>query len=187
MNYDVDKLHKGYVGDFVIQNHLAQNRHWDFRLLFPVTSLKDSLGKYVQNRHWDKTNEPKVKAEDKSGLVYRSWAIPKHKKPTDKPVLATETEDHVKEYGKFEGVIPEGYGAGKVEIYDSGKYTLVDVEYDKKYVFYLNGKKIQGYFALIKSDGDKFLWIKVKNTDDYKDIKIASNCLKKIAKYIFRI
>ena len=185
--YDKDKLKKGYVGTFVITRHDATNLHWDFRLSFPVTSLKDSLGQYVKKRNWDKTNEPEVKVEDKPGLVYRSWAIPKHKVPTSKPVFAKETEDHVLEYGKFEGVIPEGYGAGKVSIYDLGKYTLVDIEYDKKYVFYLSGKKIKGYYALIKKNADNFFWIKVKNTDDYKDIKVAFSCLKKIAKYLFKI
>ena len=185
--YDKEKLKKGYVGKFVIQKHFATNLHFDFRLTFPVTSLKDSLGNYIQKRHWDQTNEPKVKVDDKPGLVYRSWAIPKHKVPTSTPVFAKETEDHVLEYGKFEGTIPEGYGAGKVEIYDSGKFTLVDVDYDKKYVFFLNGEKVQGYYALIKSKGDNFFWIKVKNTDGYQEIKTAFSCLKKIAKYIFEI
>jgi hypothetical protein len=178
--YDIKKLKKGYIGNFVIHHHDATNLHWDLRLSFPVTSLKDSLGEYIQKRNWDKTNEPKTKTIDKSGLVYRSWAIPKHKLPTSGALLARETEDHVFEYGLFEGKIPEGYGAGKVEIYDQGKYTLLDFEYDKKYVFFLNGEKVNGHYALIKTKGKNFIWIKVKDIEDYKDVRIA-----KIAMYLY--
>jgi len=167
--YNKDKLKIGYKGDFVIQLHDATSLHFDLRLEFPVTSLKDSLTSYHKKRVWKETNEPEPKFSDKPGVVLRSWAIPKHKLPTDKPLLATETEDHEDSYKNFEGTIPEGqYGSGTVEIYDKGTFEIVDVDYDKKYVIKFNGKKVKDYYALIKTEGKKFLWIKVKDTSEYK-------------------
>jgi bifunctional non-homologous end joining protein LigD len=117
--------------------------------------------------------------------VLLSWPIPRG--PTLDPAikrLAVHTEDHPVDYGDFEGVIPSGYGAGTVLLWDIGTYewlreTAQDVEAslvkgDLK--FRLFGTKLKGEFALVKigergrryggsSDGDKN-WLLIKKRDD---------------------
>jgi hypothetical protein len=181
--YNKKKLSIGYKGVFVIQDHLSKNRHWDLRLEFPVDSLKDSLTPYYEKRVWNKSTEPKPKFPDKSGTVLRSWAVPKHKLPGEKPLLATETEDHDIHYLNFKGTIPEGnYGAGTVDIFDKGTFELVDLDYDKKYVVKFNGKKVKGYYVLVKTKPKQFLWIKVKDTSEYKKSNVKEHIIESVVK-----
>ena len=162
MAYVKEKMVPGYTGKFVISEHHATHWHWDFRLEFEVTSVSRALADYSGKRP-TKGVEPTPEAPDKPGPVLRSWAVPKHRFPDNKPILATETENHAIQYWGFHGVIPSGYGAGTVSIIDKGTYTLEDVEFDKKYVFTLHGKKHTGRYALIKTGGGKsFLWVKTK-------------------------
>lgn len=161
--YDRDKLKRGYKGKFVIQEHDAEKagKHWDVRLEFPVTSLKKSLGKYTTTRPY--TKEPiEEEYPNKSGIVLRSFVDRKMQLPTSKnKIFIIETEDHPVEYSNFEGEIKEGYGAGKVKIWDKGTYELLNAEGDKKYTINFKGKKLDGIYSFIKYQNG-YLWIKTK-------------------------
>jgi hypothetical protein len=174
--YVKEKLISGYQGKFVVHDHYSNRapHHFDLRLEFPVTSLPESLTEYHKKRDFDKTPEPESNG---GSTVLRSWAIPKHAIPTNKPLLAHETEDHTIEYGSFHGTIPSGYGAGTVKIYDHGTFTFSAVKYDKKYVINFHGKKLHGLYSLIKMSGKNFLWGKVKNKEKY--LKMASRIVQK--------
>ena len=160
--YVKEKMIPGYQGRFVVQRHFSHAEHFDLRLQFEVDSVSRALADYSGKRP-KKGVEPTPEAPDRAGSILRSWAVPKHKFPTDKPLLATQTEDHALAYAKFEGIIPSGYGKGRVKIVAEGTYTMDKVDYDKKYVFTLKSKKIKDTFALIKTEGKNFLWVKVKN------------------------
>jgi len=120
-------------GRFVIQKHYATHLHYDFRL-------------------------------EMDGVL-KSWAVPKGP-PTELGVkrLAVHVEDHAISYLDFEGTIPEGmYGAGKVEIWDKGTYTLKHRNKDK-IEFILHGERLSGDYVLIRFKGAKnWLFFKKKS------------------------
>jgi bifunctional non-homologous end joining protein LigD len=88
-------------------------------------------------------------------------------------------EDHPLDYKDFEGVIPEGnYGAGSVIIWDRGFYHhpfARDERVSEKLLlegfrkgtmkFVLEGEKLQGAFALVKTGKDKKSWLLLKKKD----------------------
>ena len=114
------------------------------------------------------------------GGVLLSWAVPKGPSldPTVKR-LAMQTEDHPVEYGEFEGVIPDGYGAGVVMLWDRGTWApeVDDVEAalrkgDLK--IRLNGYKLKGSWALVRTRGfgsrgseSKSSWLLIKHKDEW--------------------
>jgi DNA ligase D-like protein (predicted 3'-phosphoesterase) len=86
--------------------------------------------------------------------VLRSWAVPKEP-PLEPGVkrLAIPTEDHPISYASFEGTIPEGqYGAGSVEIWDSGTYDLINKD-EEEIIFDLHGSRMNGVYVMIKTSG----------------------------------
>ncbi len=106
--------------------------------------------------------------------VLLSWAVPKGPSinPADKR-LAMHVEDHPIEYGTFEGVIPEGYGAGVVMLWDEGTWEpLVDDvdaalrQGDLK--LRLHGVKLRGSWALVRTrGGDGRSWLLLKHRDEW--------------------
>ena len=145
-NPDSDKLR------FVIQKHAASHLHYDFRL-------------------------------EMEGVL-KSWAVPKGPS-TDPDVkrLAMMVEDHPYDYRNFEGIIPSGYGAGTVIVWDEGFYEMADVNgkdkdtQDKELLkgiqagklhIVLDGKKLTGEFALVKTHGrGENAWLLFKVKDKY--------------------
>ena len=91
--------------------------------------------------------------------VLLSWAVPKGPSldPSTKR-LAMHVEDHPLAYGEFEGVIPEGYGAGIVMLWDRGTWTPESDDVDaalKKgdLKFTLGGYKLKGSWVLVRTRG----------------------------------
>ena len=164
-----------------------------------------SLSKYTDKRNFEVSPEPKgtinktkgslsfvVQRHKASRLHYdfrlemegvlKSWAVPKgpSMNPKDKR-LAMMVEDHPFAYKDFKGVIPDGYGAGIVEIWDKGIYTTLEptkgADTEKKLLkdldlgnlkFKLNGKKLKGEFALVKLKGkDENAWLLIKHNDEF--------------------
>ena len=145
---------------FVVQKHDATRLHYDFRL-------------------------------EMEGVL-KSWAVPKGPSldPADKR-LAMHVEDHPVSYFDFEGNIPENnYGAGTVIVWDVGTWQpLSPVPVNGQYVpgteaeaatmlakgdlkFRLNGKRLKGYFALVKMRGRRpgskgNEWLMIKKHDDH--------------------
>ncbi|MGN6530914.1 MAG: DNA ligase D [Ginsengibacter sp.] len=164
-----------------------------------------SLSKYKQKRSFDKTPEPTggkptgnelrfvVQKHHASHLHYdfrlemegvlKSWAVPKgpSMNPEDKR-LAMMVEDHPWDYRNFEGIIPEGYGAGTVIVWDEGTYAPEEKKKTKKedeksllhhlyqgaISFVLHGHKLKGEFSLIKTKerGDN-AWLLIKKKDKF--------------------
>ncbi len=154
----------------------------DFKVSPEPTAGKSSASKlsFVVQRH--KASHLHYDFRLEMNAVLKSWAVPKGPSlnPDDKR-LAMMVEDHPYDYKDFKGVIPSGYGAGIVEIWDKGTYTGVDEKgnvIDEKKLrsalkagslkFSLKGKKLKGEFALVKLKNDKSAnsWLLIKHRDD---------------------
>ena len=165
-----------------------------------------ALEKYKQKRNFQKTPEPAGSAEivrkaarkksdrffcvqkhlashlhydfrlEHNGVLL-SWAVPKG--PSLDPAtkrLAMHVEDHPIEYGEFEGVIPEGYGAGIVMLWDRGTWTpeVDDIDAALKkgdLKFTLDGYKLKGSWVLVRTKGPSYgegrSWLLIKHRDDW--------------------
>jgi len=113
---------------YVVQRHQARNLHWDLRLEY-------------------------------DGVLV-SWAVPKEPS-SEKSVrrLAIQTEDHPIEYGSFAGEIPEGeYGAGTVELWDTGTYEAEKWE-ENEIIVLIHGKRLTGRYCLIRFTKVKDGWL----------------------------
>lgn len=137
---------------FCVQKHAARSLHFDFRL-------------------------------ECHGILL-SWAVPKglSLNPHDKR-LAIKVEDHPLQYQYFEGIIPKGhYGAGTVEIWDHGTYTVSEgdtlFEMEKKlekglkqghFAITVKGEKLKGEFVFqkLKQSPQDNAWLIIKRADAY--------------------
>jgi bifunctional non-homologous end joining protein LigD len=109
---------------FVVQQHDATRLHWDLRLEHEGVGV--------------------------------SWAVPNGipRDPSENR-KAVHTEDHPLEYMTFEGEIPKGeYGAGTVQIWDSGTYALEKWR-DDEIIFAFEGERLRGRYVLFRAGGPK--------------------------------
>jgi bifunctional non-homologous end joining protein LigD len=120
--------------------------------------------------------------------VLLSWAVPKGPSLDPKVKrLAMHVEDHPFEYGTFEGVIPEGYGAGIVMLWDRGTWIPETDDVSKSLAkgdlkFTLDGFKLKGSWALVRTRGygggsrdESRSWLLIKHRDDWAgDVDIAT-------------
>ena len=113
------------------------------------------------------------------GGVLRSWAVPKglSTDPREKR-LAVEVEDHSLDYAGFEGRIGDGYGAGRVIVWDAGSYRpLTDGAADEAlekghFSFWLEGEKLRGGWTLQRTRGGaKPQWLLIKKRDEGADAR----------------
>jgi bifunctional non-homologous end joining protein LigD len=181
------------------------------------------LEEYKRKRDFSKTPEPSGKvAARKSGSLFfcvqkhlashlhydfrlehngvlLSWAVPKGPSLDPKTKrLAMQTEDHPLDYGEFEGVIPEGYGAGIVMLWDKGTWTPQSDDIDaalKKgdLKFTLDGYKLKGSWVLVRTsgrfpgarsspgEGGSRSWLLIKHRDEWAgDLDIAEFAPKSV-------
>jgi len=111
--------------------------------------------------------------------VLLSWAVPKGPslRSADKR-LAMRVEDHPVDYGGFEGVIPSGYGAGVVMLWDVGTWHPEVAEVNAALErgdlkFRLEGVKLKGSWVLVhigdkrgKEDNGR-TWLLLKHRDEW--------------------
>jgi len=129
-------------GAFVVHLHDATRKHYDLRL--------------------------------ERGGVLLSFAVPHGPSldPAEKH-LAIQTEDHPIEYLDFEAVIPDGlYGAGPMIVWDRGRVTYREVSAEDSLVrgkvdFDLQGYKLRGRFALVRTKRDPKEWLLFKKEDSF--------------------
>jgi bifunctional non-homologous end joining protein LigD len=118
--------------------------------------------------------------------VLLSWAVPKGPslRPSDKR-LAMRVEDHPFDYREFEGVIPEGYGAGIVMLWDRGSWNPesgfenIDAALEKgELKFTLDGVKLKGSWVIVRTggrSGDGRSWLLIKHRDGWAgDVDITT-------------
>lgn len=94
--------------------------------------------------------------------VLKSWAVPKLM-PVEAGVqrLAVAVEDHAIEYGKFEGTLSGGYGAGDVRIWEAGAVKVL-VWDERKIELEFNGEKLNGKYVMVamKKPKNWLIWKK---------------------------
>ena len=111
--------------------------------------------------------------------VLLSWAVPKGPSlnPRDRR-LAMRVEDHPADYADFEGVIPEGYGAGIVMVWDKGSWEpapgFEDIDtalVNGELKFTLSGVKLKGSWVLVRTHSDGYpegrTWLLIKHRDEW--------------------
>jgi len=130
--------------------------------------------RFVIQKHLATRTHFDLRLEHEGRLL--SWAITKGPSllPADKR-LAVRTEDHPVDYIDFEGIIPDGYGKGRMILWDYGEYEAVvplETSLPKGEIkFILRGHRLNGQFALVrlkeKKKSSRVNWLMIKDRDVY--------------------
>ena len=124
--------------------------------------------RYVVHRHHASRLHWDVRLEMRGILA--SWAVPQGP-PLEggKRRLAVHTEDHPLEYLTFHGVIPDGYGAGSMTIWDEGTYDLLK-DSPTEYKVAFHGKRLEGEWVLVQTKQNEGRdWLMIKHGPAAKD------------------
>jgi len=130
--------------DFVVHLHLAKRagKHWDIRFQIPD---KPHLWASFASR-----KEPPLKTGIKTMVI--------------------RTHDHTKKEALFTGEIKEGYGTGKLSVWDEGKCQIEKFT-NKHIVIIFEGRKLKGKYhflstSMILKNREKrsYLFFKAKET-----------------------
>jgi len=123
--------------------------------------------------------------------VLKIWAVPDG--PSywpDNQRKAVQVEDHRREYAFFEGVIPEGYGAGIVMLWDWGIWeplpSCEDVDVSLRnglLKFTLHGARLKGIWELTRVECSsenrrKPVWMLAKKLDSFARSETAKSILE---------
>jgi bifunctional non-homologous end joining protein LigD len=118
--------------------------------------------RFVVQEHWARSHHFDFRLEMDG--VLKSWAVPKGvPQKAGERGLAVQVEDHELSYIDFEGEIEEGYGKGKVRIFDKGEYELHDRK-DEKIVFALKGSVLKGKYTILRWKEKNWLIFKMVET-----------------------
>ena len=110
--------------------------------------------RYVVHRHHASRLHWDVRLEMHGVLA--SWAVP-HGPPLEPGTkrLAVHTVDHPIDYLTFHGVIPDGYGAGTMTIWDEGTYDLLLDKTGKtgrgEYKVRFHGRRLTGEYVIVQT------------------------------------
>ena len=164
-----------------------------------------SLTEYQRKRDFKRTPEPKGKQPKASPsrryVVHRhhatrlhwdvrlemhgilaSWAVTQGP-PLEggKRRLAVHTEDHPLEYLTFHGVIPDGYGAGTMTIWDSGTYDLIK-DSPSEYKVDFHGTRLNGEWVLVQTKQNEGRdWLMIRHAETPKDHPLDAKIVPMLA------
>ena len=118
----------------------------------------------VQEHHADKAGLHYDLRLEKDGVA-KSWAtrkLPELVNIRSKKIQLFPTPDHDLTWMDFEGEITDGYGKGKVKMWDKGKYNIIKWT-RKSIVIDFSGRKLKGSYSIIHPKPD--LWLMLKSRE----------------------
>lgn len=148
-----DKLDEAIRGVEKIQKEKTSAKRLRFYVEFAktqdITKLKRPV--YVIHEHHSSRLHWDLRFEDDGKM--ETWRIYKSP-PWRKQFLAHKKSESIPiGAALFEGEIRQEYGAGKLKIWDSGTFEIVEKN-EKKFVVNIKGKELKGKYSLVSVPND---------------------------------